>query len=78
MSELGTQILVSDWAWKVPGIRARAEAALRSELERVGCRDITLSEPRYELQEPAEDTPPELQFEPYWAWEMMATGENDE
>ncbi len=77
MSELGSQILVSDETWKrVPGIREKCEAMLRESLEEDGCHDITFTEPQYRLQESTEDT--ELRFEPYWAWEMMATGEKDE
>jgi len=71
---LACQILIQAPSWN-ERVRALGEEKLRYALEQAGARNIVLSEPRFELQEPPEDTPPELQFEPYWAWEIVATGE---
>ena len=68
---LASQILIQAPAWN-ERVRAAGEEKLRYALEQAGAVDIEFSEPRFELHEPDKDA--ELQFEPYWAWEIVATG----
>lgn len=72
MPEMVAQVVILDRPWKMPGIRERAEDALRYELGRAGCHDITIEEPRHELNYP--DPNGEVQYAPYWAWEISAFG----
>ncbi len=74
MVERGCQILIKDNAWRrVPNVRAVAERELRKALEVDGCHDIELTEPEYRLIEPDEGH----SYEPFWAWEIFATGVRD-
>ena len=76
MTEMGTQILITKQAWeRMPDVRAKAEDALRKNLELAGCHSIRVEEPRYEWFAPDPDS--EAQWEPYWAWEINAFGERD-
>lgn len=70
LEERGTQCLIGDKAWGIPGIREKAEKMLRDELQRDGCQDITKEPPTYIFVEPVGDQ----QFEPHWAWAFNAVG----
>lgn len=59
----------------MPDIRAKSEDALRKELELAGCHDIQFLEPRFQRIAPDPDAELRMQFEPYWAWEIVATGD---
>jgi hypothetical protein len=74
MVDRACQILIKDNAWRrVPNVRAMAERQLRKALEVDGCHDIELTDPEHRLIEPDEDHA----YEPFWAWEIIATGMRD-
>ena len=75
MTEMGTQCIATAKTWRMPGVRARVEHVLRKNLEIAGCHDIVIEAPRYELFYPDPDG--EVQYEPYWAWEINAVGEKE-